>query len=108
MNNLTELLPKHIQRQVRYLHRLTRDHNIEKLRQLRRLGTDVIIEIFHHSVGTDSYFCDVEKRYFTWSDITKRTTASIKKGDTLFTAVIEYVDKIHFISATTAPDPNLN
>jgi hypothetical protein len=101
-------LPTPLREKVEYLTVLTKNHKIEKLRELRACSEDITIDIYHHSSGTDSYYSDGEKRYFTWLEVLKKSKDFIETGANLFTGVIEYKKGIHFISSATAPDPNLN
>jgi len=101
-------LPGWIDAEVNYLVALTKAHNTEKLRERRANPRGVNVDLYHHSDGFDSYFCDIRKRYFTWKQVMQEAEQKIACGQYLYTAVIEYKEGIHFVSSATDPNPNLN
>ena len=101
-------MPAPLREKVQYLTILTKHRKLDKLRELRATSNDIGIEIYHHAAGTDSYFCDKDKRYLTWSQLVQTSKEIIDQGANLFTAVIEYKRGVHFTSSATSPDPRLN
>jgi hypothetical protein len=101
-------IPAWIDAEVKTLIVLTNTHNVEKLRERRANPKGVNVDIYHHSAGTDSYFCDVRKRYLRWREILAEADMKIACGQYLFTAVIEYKEGLHFISSLTQPNPSDN
>ena len=94
-------IPAWIQAEIQHLATLTASHNIAKLRERRERPQGFNLDIYHHSEGTDSYFCDIRKRYVTWKQITTEADQKIACGQYLYTAVIEYKEGIHFVSGLT-------
>jgi hypothetical protein len=101
MESMIEQLPKNLRQKVKYLIQLTKEHKVEKLRELREKSKDIKIDIYHHSHGFDSYYSDIEKKYFTWPELVKNSNDLMESGATLFTGVIEYKPGVHFVSSLT-------
>jgi len=87
---------------------LTNNHNVEKLRERRQRPNGVNVDIYYHSVGTDSYYCDIRKRYFRWKEVMAEADTKVACGQYLFTAVIEHKPGVYFISSSTSPKPSDN
>jgi len=81
---------------------------LQELRALRDSTQNLQIQIYHHSQGTDSYFHDIEGRYYTWSDVESTTRAKTEAGEHLMCVVMEYKPGRIFIRSTLMPSPNLN
>jgi hypothetical protein len=107
MLTLNPKIPAWIEAEAKHLVVLTATHNVEKLRERRR-PHGINVDIYHHSEGTDSYFCDVRRRYFRWAEVIEEASIKIACGQYLYTSVIEYQKNIHFIVSYCDPDPNLN
>jgi len=101
-------LPAWIEAEIKFLATLTANHNVEKLRQRRSRPNGVNVDIYHHSAGTDSYFCDVRKKYLRWKEVMSEADSKVACGQYLFTSVIEHKAGVHFISSQTMPDPSHN
>lgn len=101
-------IPAWITAEIKTLVVLTHTHQVDLLRERRDNPKGINIDIYHHSAKTDSYFCDIRKRYFRWSEILEEADIKIACGQYLFTSVIEYKADVHFISSKTAPRPSEN
>jgi len=101
-------IPAWIAKETIVLAIMTETHNVEMLRDRRDHPRGVNVDIYHHSAGTDSYFCDSRKKYMRWSEIMEEADIKIGCGQYLFTSVIEYKAGVHFISSKTSPKPTDN
>lgn len=107
-------IPAWIDAEIKFLIALTEAHNLEKLRERRANPKGVQVQIYHHSKGTDSYFCDVHKSYITWKQLNEEANQKVAYGQLgtpvvyLYTAIIEYKEGVHFVSTLTKSKIKLN
>jgi len=91
-------VPKIIRRKLAFIEDLCKKRDIPRLRQLRDYSRDLKIDIYHHSEGTESYYHDTEKRYYTEPEIAARADESLGKGEWSISVVLPYKANIIFTS----------
>jgi len=100
--------PKVIRKKAKQVLKLWKEFNVIKLRELRDSSTTVEINIYHHSMGTDSYFHDLGGKYYSWEKIESITAAKMESGKTVLTVVMPYKSGMLFHKSSLAPHPSLN
>jgi hypothetical protein len=100
--------PKVVRNKAKLVRKLWREGNLTKLRELRDLSKNMEIIIYHHSFGTDSYYHDIEGRYYTWNQIQHMSNTKLDAGKTFLTVVMPYKSGIHFTKSSLSPSPSLN
>jgi hypothetical protein len=101
-------VPKVIRRKAKLIAKLWANNKIDKLRQLRESSKNFSIYIYHHSQGTDSYFDDIEGRYYTWAQIEAMDAHKLDAGEMFSTVVIPYKPGFFFSKSSLQPNPSLN
>jgi len=101
-------VPKDFRKHARQLAALCANLNIEKLRAFRERSKRYKVDIYHHSEGTDSYFHDVEGRYYTWSEVEAIDSLRMARGERFSTIVLPYRAGIVFTKSSILKDPSLN
>ena len=101
-------VPKVIRSKAKLVRKLWQEFNVIKLRELRDSSNTVEINIYHHSFGMDSYYHDVEGRYYTWAQLNSIAAAKMENGKTVLTVVMPYKSGIVFHKSSLAPHPSLN
>lgn len=91
-------MPKLIRRKVALIENLCKKRDVSRLRQLRDNSRDLKIDIYHHSQGTESYFHDTDKRYYTEPQIAERADEMLGKGEWSISVVLPYKANIIFTS----------
>lgn len=89
-------VPKYFRKMSKLILKLWAERNIEKLREIRDSKTNIKLRIYHHSEGTDSYFCDKRSRYFTWAQVDQEVNDETSKGEYTMTVVMPYKANIMF------------
>lgn len=89
-------VPKYFRKMSKLILKLWSERNIEKLRSIRDSKTNIKLRIYHHSEGTDSYFCDKRSRYFTWSEVDQEVNDETMKGEYTMTLVMPYKSNVMF------------
>ena len=89
-------VPKYFRKMSKLVLKLWKEHNINKLRQIRNSKSNLKLFIYHHSEGTDSYFCDKEARYFTWQQVEALANESLAKDEKSMTVVLPYKSGVFF------------
>lgn len=90
-------VPKVIRKKARRIVALHERKDIPGLRALRDSSTNFEIIIYHHSQGTDSYYHDTERRYYSWAEIEQMTDSKLKEHKYFAVVVIEYKPGILFV-----------
>lgn len=101
-------LPKFIRKQAKLVSELVEKGKIEKLRALRDKAGRIKINIYHHSAGTDSYYDDIEGKYYSWAEVETIANIIIERGEHLSTVVIPYKSGVVFYKSSLQPNPSLN
>lgn len=83
-------VPKYFRKMSKLILKLWQERNLEKLRAIRDSKTNIRLRIYHHSAGTDSYFCDKRSRYFTWAEAEKEVNQETLKGEYTMTVIFPY------------------
>jgi hypothetical protein len=81
---------------------------IDKLQELRDNSRNFGIYIYHHSQGTDSYYHDINGKYYTWAQVEVMDAKRLNNGEHFSTVVIPYKADIHFRKSSLSPNPSLN
>ncbi|TKC01230.1 hypothetical protein [Pedobacter cryotolerans] len=76
--------------------KLWSEGNIVKLREIRDSKCNLKLRIYHHSQGTDSYYCDLSSKYLTWAEVDDLAAKSLANGEKSMTIVIPYKAGIFF------------
>jgi hypothetical protein len=100
-------IPKMVRRKMKLVMDLWKKHDLTRLRQVRDSSTNLKINIYHNSIGTDSYYHDTEKRYYRWDEVMKLADVSLKQGEKLMSVVLPYKPGVMFVS-NSAKAVNLN
>jgi hypothetical protein len=100
-------VPKVFRKRAKLVGELWAKRKIDKLRELRDSSRNFGIYIYHHSQGTDSYFHDIEGRYYTWGQIEAIDSQRLNNGEMFSTVVIPYKPGVMFVS-NSANAINLN
>jgi hypothetical protein len=101
-------LPKPLRKKAKQVLKLWSAGKLHDLRALRDSTQNLQIQIYHHSQGTDSYFHDIEGRYYTWSEVESSPRAKTEAGEHLMCVVMEYKPGRTFIRGSLTPSPILN
>ncbi len=101
-------VPKYIKRQAKLVFDLWSKNKIEELRALRDSSKRLEINIYHHSAGTDSYYHDIEGRYYTWAEIQAINAKKLDCGQYFSTVVIAHKEGVIFRKSSLSPNPSLN
>jgi hypothetical protein len=101
-------VPKVFRRKAKLIAELWANNKIDELRKLRDNSPNFRIHIYHHSHGTDSYFHDIEGRYYTWAQVEEMDARRLNNGKHFSTVVIPYASGICFKKGSLSPDPSLN
>lgn len=101
-------VPKVFRKKAKLVGKLLSKHDLDGLRKLRDTSLSFGVEIYHHSAGTDSYYNDIDGKYYTWAQVEARSSTKLEKGEHFATAVIPYRSGIHFTKSSLAPDISLN
>jgi hypothetical protein len=101
-------IPAWIDAEIKTLAIMTETHNVEMLRLRRSNPKGVNVDIYYHSAGTDSYYCDIRKSYFTYKEIMEQADQKTGCGQYLFTAIIKYQAGMHIISSKSMSTGELN
>ena len=91
-------MPKLVRRKVALIQDLCKKRDVPRLRQLRDNSKDLVIDIYHHSEGTLSYYHDTDKRYYTEQEITMRADEKLNKDEWCISVVVPYKAGIVFTS----------
>ena len=94
----TIIMPKLIRRKLALIDDLCKKRDFARLRFLRDNSRDLKIDLYHHSEGTESYYHDSEKRYYTEKQIADRADKLLGKGEWQISVVLPYKANIIFTS----------
>ena len=89
-------VPKYFRKMAKLILKLWAEQKLDKLREIRDSGTNIKLRIYHHSAGTDGYFCDVKARYFNWQQVEDFVNEKTKKGEYTMTIVMPYKANVFF------------
>ena len=101
-------VPKVIRKKAKLIAELWTKGKFDKLRELRDSSLNFRIYIYHHSQGTDSYFDDIEGRYYTWAQVEAMDSIRLDAGQHFSTVVIPYKAGVIFHKSSLLKNPSLN
>lgn len=101
-------VPKPLRNKAKLVRKLWKDFNVIKLREVRDSSKSVEINIYHHSLGTDSYYHDTEGTIYTWEQISLSSSLKMDNGETVITVVMPYRAGVLFYKSSIAPHPSFN